>query len=161
MMKLLSGTGGMRKHWCLDASRAARGKGDKHMSSQATFSKPIHIRRTQIVGNDQHERKFPWSVWCGVISLLSLLTLLPTRAISSSSEQDEVVSGVLESVNEKSNTVQIRNALDQPIFLKITKPHLLEGITPGERVTVTVNEQHEIIKLIETPIPELQSPASP
>ncbi|MBX3320625.1 MAG: hypothetical protein KF890_12155 [Nitrospira sp.] len=131
------------------------------MSSQATFSKPIHIRRTQIVGNDQHERKFPWSVWCGVISLLSLLTLLPTRAISSSSEQDEVVSGVLESVNEKSNTVQIRNALDQPIFLKITKPHLLEGITPGERVTVTVNKQHEIIKLIETPIPELQSPASP
>ncbi|GKS62804.1 hypothetical protein YTPLAS72_01080 [Nitrospira sp.] len=131
------------------------------MSSQATFSKPIHIRRIKNVGNDQHERKFPWSAWWGVISLLSLLTLLPTHAISSSSEQDEVVSGILESVNEKSNTVQIRNALDQPIFLKITKPHLLEGITPGERVTVVVNEQHEIIKLIETPIPELQSPASP
>jgi len=60
----------------------------------------------------------------------------------------------------QSNTVQLRNALDQPIFLKITKPHLLENVTPGERVTVVVNEQHEIIKLIETPIPELPPPTN-
>jgi len=81
-----------------------------------------------------------------------------TVTIGSRAEQGEVVSGVLESVNEESNTVQIRNSLDQPIFLKITKPHLLDGITPGERVTAVVNEQHEIIKLIETPIPELPPP---
>ncbi|HRI38290.1 MAG TPA: hypothetical protein PLO50_07025 [Nitrospira sp.] len=70
---------------------------------------------------------------------------------------EEVVSGVLESVNVDSHTVQIRNALDQPIFLKITKPHLLANVTKGERVTVVVNAEHEIIKLIATPIPELPS----
>ena len=96
-----------------------------------------------------------------VVPLLMLVLVAPTVAHGGTTERGEVVSGVLESVNAESNTVQIRNALDQPIFLKITKPHLLEGITPGERVTVVVNEQHEIIKLIETPIPELPSPASP
>ncbi len=92
--------------------------------------------------------------------LLSLFLLVSMVPHSAATEPDQMVSGVLESVNMESNTVQIRNSLDQPIFLKITKPHLLQGITPGERVTVVVNEQHEIIKLIETPIPELPPPAS-
>ena len=131
------------------------------MSDQMTSGVSGNMRNTQHVWKDNGEREFPWSTRWAMISLLSLLPLMSTHAVDSSAERGEVVSGVLESVNEESNTIQIRNALDQPIFLKITKPHLLEGITPGERVTVVVNEQHEIIKLIETPIPELPSPASP
>lgn len=90
--------------------------------------------------------------------VLFLLVFLPTNVRGATTEN--IISGVLESVNLESNTVQIRNSLDQPIFLKITKPHLLENITPGEHVTVVVNEHHEIIKLIETPIPELPPPTS-
>ncbi|MBX3302812.1 MAG: hypothetical protein KF693_11415 [Nitrospira sp.] len=93
-----------------------------------------------------------------VLSLLSLSMFLSTDVRGTTTE--EIVSGVLESVNLESHTVQIRNSLDQPIFLKIMKPHLLENVTPGEHVTVVVNEHHEIIKLIETPIPELPPPTS-
>lgn len=87
-----------------------------------------------------------------VFSLSMYLVTDVTDAVA-----EEVVSGVLESVNVDYHTVQIRNALDQSIFLKITKPHLLANVTKGERVTVVVNAEHEIIKLIATPIPELPS----
>lgn len=130
------------------------------MSGHVIAGEPMTTPNAQDTGKERHEREFRWSTGLVVVSLLSLLTLVLTDTIGSRAEQGEVVSGVLESVNEESNTVQIRNSLDQPMVLKIMKPHLLDGITPGERVTVVVNEQHEIIKLIETPIPELPPPGS-
>lgn len=128
------------------------------MNDHSIHSEPMKTLTAPYAGNEKHERQCPWSTGWAVVCLLSLLILI--NPIGSSAEQGDVVSGVLESVNEQSNTVQIRNALDQPIFLKITKPHLLKGVVPGERVTVVVNEQHEIIKLIETPIPELPPPTN-
>ncbi|MGE0645988.1 MAG: hypothetical protein AB7P24_20230 [Nitrospira sp.] len=129
------------------------------MNGHAIPSEPMKVPSAQCAGKSKYEQEFPWSAWWVVLSFLSLLALMLTDPIGSRAEQGDVVSGVLESVNLESNTIQIRNSLDQPIFLKLTKPHLLENITPGERVTVVVNEQHEIIKLIETPIPELSPPA--
>jgi hypothetical protein len=90
-----------------------------------------------------------------LVSILLLSSLLLIHTGGAMAKQGEVVFGVLESVNVETGTVQIRNSLGQPIFLKIRKSHLLEGVTPGERVTVVVNEDHEIVKLIETPLPEL------
>ena len=130
------------------------------MNGRTTSHGPVKVRTAQHAGKDTCKQAFSWSAWSMVASLLSLLILMLTHPAESSAEKREVVSGVLESVNVQSNTVQLRNALDQPIFLKITKPHLLENVTPGERVTVVVNEQHEIIKLIETPIPELPPPSN-
>jgi len=51
--------------------------------------------------------------------------------------------------------IWFRNALGQSLLLKLTKSHLLENVAPGEHVTVVVNDKHEIVKLIATPIPEL------
>jgi hypothetical protein len=99
-----------------------------------------------------------WFTHWAVLFLLSLLTLTLTDTIGSRADQGEVVSGVLESVSLESSTVRLRNPLGQPIILKIRKPHLLEHVTVGDRVTVVVNEDHEIMKLIETPIPELPPP---
>lgn len=130
------------------------------MNGRTTSHGPVKMRMARCAGKDTYEQEFSWSAWWVVASLFSLLLLMLTHPSGSSAEKREVVSGVLESVNMQSNTVQLRNALDQPIFLKITKPHLLENVTPGERVTVVVNEQHEIIKLIETPIPELPPPTN-
>jgi hypothetical protein len=95
-----------------------------------------------------------------VVPLLSLLTLTLADTIGSRAEQGEVVSGVLESVSLESSTVRLSNPIGQPIILKIGKPQLLEHVTVGDRVTVIVNEDHEIIKLIETSIPELPPPTS-
>jgi hypothetical protein len=95
-----------------------------------------------------------------LVPLLSLIILTLAGTIGSTAEQGEVVSGVLESVSLESSTVRLRNPIGQPIILKIRKPHLLEHVTLGDRVTVIVNEDHEIIKLIETPIPELPPPTS-
>jgi hypothetical protein len=101
-----------------------------------------------------------WFTHSVVLFLLSLLTLSLADTTGSRAEQGEVISGVLESVSLESSTVRLRNPLGQPIILKIRKPHLLEHVTVGDRVTVVVNEQHEIMKLIETSIPEISPPSS-
>ncbi len=104
-------------------------------------------------------RQYWFQNWVGVF-LLSLLSLTLADTIASRAEQGEVVSGVLESVSLESSTVRLRNPLGQPIILKFKKPQLVQDVKVGDRVTVVVNEDHEIIKLIETVIPELPPPNS-
>lgn len=124
-----------------------RGKGDKRMDGHAISRQPVRTPSAQY-----------WFTHWAALFLLSLLTLTLADTIDSRADQGEVVSGVLESVSLESSTVRLRNPLGQPIILKIRKPHLLEHVTVGDRVTVVVNEQHEIMKLIETSIPEIPPP---
>ena len=126
------------------------------MDGHVITSRPITACSAWCSSGGLGNRERPGLMTWLVLSLLSLSVFLPTDVIGTMAE--DIVSGVLESVNLESNTVRIRNSLDQPIFLKIKKPHLLENVTPGEHVTVVVNKHHEIIKLIETPIPELPPP---
>lgn len=125
------------------------------MKGPTTSGKPGAVKESAGGEHILRKRTLRWPLhWLFILIQIFMMDTVVGRAAGPS----DVLSGILESINEESNTVQIRNALNQPIFLKITKLHLLEGITPGERVTVVVNEQHEIIKLIETPIPELPPP---
>lgn len=119
------------------------------MSDHAISSQPVRMPTAQ-----------NWFTQWVILFLLPLLTLTLTDTIGSKADQGEVISGVLESVSLESSTVRLRNPLGQPIILKIRKPHLLEHVTVGDRVTVVVNEQHEIMKLIETSIPEIPPPNS-
>ncbi|MGE0471638.1 MAG: hypothetical protein Nkreftii_002233 [Candidatus Nitrospira kreftii] len=119
------------------------------MNGHAISSQPVRIPSVQ----------YSVTQWT-VVFLLSLLIPILAATINSGADQGEVVSGVLESVSLESSTVRLRNPLGQPIILKIRKPHLLDHVTVGDRVTVVVNEDHEIMKLIETPIPELPPPNS-
>lgn len=125
-------------------------KGDgTHMNGNAIFNQSLRMFSLQY--------RFPH--WVG-LSLLSLLSLTLADTIASRAEQGEVVSGVLESVSLESSTVRLRNPLGQPIILKLKRPHLVQDVKVGDRITVVVNEDHEIIKLIETVIPELPPPNS-
>lgn len=107
----------------------------------------------------------PWVIMWLMVSF----SLFPLRQFSTASmvvvanpiEQGETVSGTVESISLDSHTIRIRNALGQSLLLKLTQSHLLEHVTQGEHVTVVVNEKHEIIKLIVTPIPELAPGHSP
>jgi hypothetical protein len=130
-------------------TRMTRGKGDRRMNGHAISRQPERMPSAQY-----------WFTHWAVLFLLSLLTLTLANTICSRADQGEVVSGVLEFVSLESNTVRLRNPLGQPIILKIRKPHLLDHVTVGDHVTVVVNEDHEIMKLIETPIPELSPPNS-
>lgn len=128
------------------------------MTGHARPRQTVAVPSEHYSGKDIYNQEVAWFTQWVVVFLLSLLTLANT--ISSRAEQGEVVSGILESVSLESSTVRLRNPLGQPIILKIRKPHLLEHVTVGDRVTVVVNEDHEILKLIETPIPELPPPTS-
>jgi hypothetical protein len=130
------------------------------MNGHAISSQPVAVRSSQYSRKGIHDREVAWLTQWVVVPLLSLLTLTLADTIGSRAEQGEVVSGVLESVSLESSTVRLSNPIGQPIILKIGKPHLLEHVTVGDRVTVIVNEDHEIIKLIETPIPELPPPTN-
>ncbi len=130
------------------------------MNGHAISSQPVAVRSSQYSRKGIHDREVAWLTLRVVAPLLSLLILMLGDTVGGRAEQGEVVSGVLESISLESSTVRLRNPIGQPIILKIRKPHLLEHVTLGDRVTVIVNEDHEIIKLIETPIPELPPPTS-
>jgi hypothetical protein len=130
------------------------------MNGHALSGQSVTVRSAQHSQKDVQDREVAWLTQWALVPLLSLIILTLAGTIGSTAEQGEVVSGVLESVSLESSTVRLRNPIGQPIILKIRKPHLLEHVTLGDRVTVIVNEDHEIIKLIETPIPELPPPTS-
>lgn len=129
------------------------------MNVRAILRQPAAVPNTQHCGNGIFYRTVTWFRQWGSKLLILLLLLALADTINSGAEQGEVISGVLESVSLESSTVRIRSPLGQPIILKIKKSHLLGHVTVGDRVTVVVNESHEIIKLIETPIPELPPPS--
>lgn len=126
---------------------------------ECTFQDGATVTPTIYEGGVNYRGKHSWVIMCHTVwlrfLLLSLFFVAPMVAAADPVEQGEMVSGIVESINLDSHTVRIRNALGQSLLLKLTKSHLFEGVVPGEQVTVVVNEKHEIIKLIATPIPEL------
>lgn len=125
------------------------------MNGHALSSQPVLVRSAHNSRKGIHNPEVAWLIQWVLVPVLSLFFLWLADTIGGRAEQGEVVSGVLESVSLESSTVRLRNPIGQPIILKIRKPHLLEHVTLGDRITVVVNQEHEIIKLIETPIPEL------
>lgn len=125
------------------------------MDGRTIVSQPVVLCNAQHSGKAVHNREDSRLTAWWLLFMLSFLFLLSVYTNGAGAEQGEVLSGVLESVSLESRTVRLRNPIGQPIILKISNPHLLEHVTPGERITVVVNEEHEIIKLIETTIPEL------
>jgi hypothetical protein len=130
------------------------------MNGHAMTKQPVAVCSANNSRKGLYNREVAWLTQWVLVPLLSVLSLSLADIAGSKAEQGEIVSGVLESVSLESSSVRLRNPIGQPIILKIRKPHLLEHVTLGDRVTVIVNKDHEIIKLIETPIPELPPPTS-
>ncbi|GKS58045.1 hypothetical protein YTPLAS18_15720 [Nitrospira sp.] len=73
--------------------------------------------------------------------------------------ETKTISGTLASVDPEQGKATLRTDLGQSIFFTFSKPLLVEQFRIGDRVTVQLKGNGELIKMIETPVPELRSPA--
>lgn len=70
----------------------------------------------------------------------------------------EVVSGTLIKLDLSSMKGLVETDLGRPVFFEITKPHLFENLSPGDRVTVELDNHGQANKVIGASVPEFLSP---
>ncbi len=70
----------------------------------------------------------------------------------------EVVTGTLIKLDLSSMKGLVQTDLGRPVFFDITKPHLFQNLSLGDRVTVELDEQGQVNKVIGSSVPEFLSP---
>ena len=97
------------------------------------------------------------------IVLFAMLLSAPslTTVVAASPEETDqgsyVVSGTLEELDVAKESGKIKTDLGQTIAFSLTRPDLFKGLLVGKRITVRLNDQGQVIKVMETTIPELPS----
>ncbi len=65
------------------------------------------------------------------------------------------VTGTLSELDLASGRGMIRTDLGKPIYLETKKPDLFKSLSVGDRVTIQLNEDGQVDKIMGTPVPEL------
>ena len=68
------------------------------------------------------------------------------------------ITGVLESIDQENQKAVLRTDLGQSMIVTVTDPELIDHVHTGDRITVQMSPTGELIKVIETPLPELRGP---
>ena len=95
--------------------------------------------------------------------LLAMLLSAPSWAtvLAASPEQTDkdsyVVTGTLLELDLTKASGKIKTDLEQTVAFTVTRPDLFEGLSVGKRITVRLNERGQVLKVMETAIPELPS----
>ena len=92
--------------------------------------------------------------------LLSAPSLATTMAASPehTGEDTHVVIGTLEELDLSKMSGKIKTDLAQTVAFTMTRPDLFKGLSVGERIAVRLNDQGQVIRVMDTTIPELPSP---
>ena len=89
----------------------------------------------------------------GALSLATLVAASPEQT-----EKDSyVVTGTLQELDLDKASGKIKTDLEQTVAFTVTSPDLFKGLSVGKRITVRLNDQGQVIKVMETTIPELPS----
>ena len=98
-----------------------------------------------------------------VIILLAMLLGSPSLAtITTASpegmgKESNVVVGTLEDLNLSTMSGKIKTDLDRTVAFTMTRPDLFKGMAVGDRIAVHLTDQGQVIKVMETTVPELPS----
>ena len=98
-----------------------------------------------------------------MIVLFAMLLGAPSLAtiVAASPEQTDkdssVVTGTLQELDLAKASGKIKTDLEQTVAFTLTSPDLFKGLSVGKRITVRLNDQGQVIKVMETTIPELPS----
>jgi hypothetical protein len=97
-----------------------------------------------------------------LVLLVTLVSAPLAVTIAASPEQaaqdSHVVAGTLQELDLTKMTGKIKTDLEQTVAFTITKPDLFKGLSVGERITVRLDDQGHVIKVMNTTVPELPSP---
>lgn len=106
--------------------------------------------------------RIPFSRCLAGICLVALvLMIVPVQGADTSDEDEgEVVTGILTEFDGTDMQAAIRTDVERVVRVKVVKPELFQRLSIGTRISVRINNRGEAVKVIETPIPELRSPAN-
>jgi hypothetical protein len=92
--------------------------------------------------------------------LLCAPSLAPTMAASPepTGQDSHVVTGTLEELDLSKMSGKIKTDLGQTVAFTMTRPDLFKGLSVGERIAVRLDDQGQVIRVMDTTIPELPSP---
>jgi len=89
----------------------------------------------------------------GAPSWATVLAVTPEQT----DKDSYVVTGTLLELDLTKASGKIKTDLEQTVAFTVTTPDLFKGLSVGKRITVRLNDQGQVIKVMETTIPELPS----
>jgi hypothetical protein len=99
-------------------------------------------------------------VAAAVVAWLMLLSALPGSALEQPSAQLEVT-GTLAKLDLSAGKGMLMTDLQKPIFFRLDRPELFERLSIGDRVTMQLDDEGRVLKVIETLPAEVHEPPPP
>ena len=103
-----------------------------------------------------------------VLWLIFVSGWLPTLANGAGSSREKTetsrpyeVTGTLSALDLASGRGMIRTDLGQPIYLEVKKPDLFPSLSVGDRVTIQLNGDGQVDKIMGASVPELAVTGQP
>lgn len=99
-----------------------------------------------------------------IIALLAVLLCAPALATTMAASPDPmgqdsyVVTGTLEELDLSNMSGKIKTDLEKTVVFTIQNPDLFKGLSVGERIAVRLDDQGQVVKVMETTVPELPIP---
>lgn len=99
-----------------------------------------------------------------MIGLLAVLLGAPSLATTvagspdATSQDSHVVTGTLEELDLSTMSGKIKTDLEQTVAFTIQNPDLFKGLSVGKRIAVRLDDQGQVVKVMETTVPELPIP---
>ena len=92
--------------------------------------------------------------------LLCAISLATTMAASPehTGQDSHVVTGTLEELDLSKMSGKIKTDLEKTVAFTIKSPDLFKGLSVGKRIAVRLDDQGQVIKVMETTVPELPIP---
>jgi hypothetical protein len=99
-----------------------------------------------------------------IMGLLAMLLCVPALATTmaaspeSTGQDSHVVTGTLEELDLSRMSGKIKTDLEKTVAFTIQSPDLFKGLSVGERITVRLDGQGQVVKVMATTLPELPIP---
>ncbi len=99
-----------------------------------------------------------------IIGLLAVLLCAPALATTMAASLEPtgqgsyVVTGTLEELDVSTMSGKIKTDLEQTAAFTIQSPDLFKGLSVGERIAVRLDDQGQVIRVMDTTVPELPTP---
>jgi hypothetical protein len=99
-----------------------------------------------------------------IIGLFAVLLCAPTLATTMAASPDPmgqdsyVVTGTLDELDLSNMSGKIKTDLEKTVVFTIQNPDLFKGLSVGERIVVRLDDQEQVVKVMETTVPELPIP---
>lgn len=107
------------------------------------------------------------AVHAGLVATVLIAFTVPSFAASDSSialEQPEAqhrVTGTLAKLDLSAGKGMLLTDLEKPIFFRLDRPELFERLSIGDRVTMQLDDEGRVLKVIETLPAEVHEPPPP